>query len=91
MTSKDQDGLARASVTGSRGSEALQKLKRGEVTIDEYIDSRVDRALASLHGRVSDEQREFLRGMLRDQIAAEPLLQEYVRRIAGRAPSSWPR
>jgi hypothetical protein len=59
------------------GSEALEKLKRGELTVDQYIEDRVERALAAVPVPLTAEQRETVRETLRFQVATDPVLARY--------------
>jgi hypothetical protein len=61
------------------GSEALEKLKRGEWTVEQYIEDRVERALAGLAVPLTAEQRESVRETLRTQITTDPVVREYAR------------
>lgn len=63
---------------GLPGSAALAKLKRGESTLEEYLDERVNHAVAQLPAWLSSEQRETVRETLRFQIASDPGLEEIV-------------
>ncbi len=61
------------------GSEALEKLKRGEWTVEQYIEDRVERALGTVAVPLTAEQRESVRETLRTQAAIDPVVCEYVR------------
>lgn len=65
------------------GSEALQKLQRGELSLSEYLDSRIEAALARLGRLVTEEERELLREVLREEAVLDPVVQEYLRRATG--------
>ena len=66
---------------GSRGSEILQRLKRGEIGLEEYLDAKVDRAVERLGSLVTDDERQALRDVLREHALADPVIAEYVRRL----------
>lgn len=68
---------------GSLGSEALQKLKRGEITVEEYLDAQVEQSLARLGALVTEEERHLLREVLREEMASDPSLHESLRRLTG--------
>lgn len=68
------------------GSEALEKLKRGELTVEQYIEDRVEKALGAIPIPLSAEQQESVRETLRFQVATDPVLAEYARMTA--TPSS---
>ena len=59
-------------------SPELAKLKRGDWTLEQYLDSRVERALAKLPRWLSSEQRETVRDTLRFQMVTDPALEEIV-------------
>lgn len=61
------------------GSEALEKLKRGELTVEQYIEDRVERAVGAVQVPLTTEQRESVRETLRTQVATDPVLREYAR------------
>ena len=68
-------------------SEALAKLEAGEISLDQYLDRRVDDAVSHLEGKLSAEQLEFVRGELREQLSEDPVLVELVKRTTGSAPA----
>jgi hypothetical protein len=65
-------------------SEALQRLHRNEISLDEYLDGCVEQALSAWVGKVRPDRLEFVRQMLRDQMRSDPLLIEYIREATGR-------
>ena len=65
-------------------SEDLQRLRRNEISLDEYLDARVEQALSAWVGKVRPDRLEFVRQMLRDQMRSDPLLIEYIREATGR-------
>jgi hypothetical protein len=77
------DGPKAAASTG--GSEALGQLQRGEISVDQYLDTRVEQAVDHLKDKLSAEQLEFVRDSLREQLASDPVLVELVRRATGGA------
>ncbi|MBI3205972.1 MAG: hypothetical protein HYZ29_30830 [Myxococcales bacterium] len=68
------------------GTEALSRLERGEISVDQYLDAKVEGAVAHLDGRISGEQLEFVKTALRDQLRTDPVLSELVRRSTGSLP-----
>ncbi|HMA95521.1 MAG TPA: hypothetical protein VKP30_22685 [Polyangiaceae bacterium] len=68
-------------------SESLQKLKRGELSLDAYLDERAEEALAHVKGRVPEETLENLRFVLRERLRHDPVLIEMVRRTTGLVPN----
>lgn len=65
------------------GSDALGQLQRGEINVDQYLDTRVEHAVQHLAGRLSPEQLDFVKSTLREQLATDPVLTELVKRATG--------
>jgi len=63
------------------GGEALALLERGEISVQQYLDARVESAVAPLLSRLSSEQLEFARGELRSALETDPVLVELVRKV----------
>ena len=61
-------------------SDAFGALERGEISVDQYLDARVESAVAPLLSRLSPEQLEFVRGELRSALTTDPVLVELVRK-----------
>jgi hypothetical protein len=76
-----------AATAGGKVSAALAKLQRGELSLDQYLDGRVDDAVSHLVGKLSPDQLEFVKQSLRDQIATDPVLVELVHRTTGSVPA----
>jgi hypothetical protein len=72
-----------SAVEGPAGSDDLGRLQRGEISVDDYVDSRVEHATEHLAGKLPTEQLEFVKNALREQIATDPVLLELVRRATG--------
>ncbi len=70
------------------GSAELSSLQRGELSLDQYLDSRVSAATQHLSGKISPDQLEFVKQSLREQMATDPVLVELVQRTTGAAPAS---
>jgi hypothetical protein len=66
-----------------RESEALVRLERGEIGLDEYLDIRVADAVSHLHGKLGAEQLEFVKQSLRAELETDPVLIELVQRATG--------
>ncbi|HMA91955.1 MAG TPA: hypothetical protein VKP30_04670 [Polyangiaceae bacterium] len=69
-------------------SESLRKLKRGEMSLDEYLDERVEIALAHIRGRVPADKLESIRVVLREKLQYDPVLVDMVHRTTGLRPRS---
>ena len=68
---------------GAAGSDAFQALERGELSVAQYLDVRVETALAPLLSKLSPEQLEFVRSELRSALETDPVLVELVRKTTG--------
>lgn len=61
-------------------SDELARHRSGDLTLEEYLDTRADRAVAHLEGIVSTEQLETIRGVIREQLTTRPDLVELLKR-----------
>ena len=71
--------------TGAQGSDALGQLQRGEISVEQYLETRVEQAVEHLQSKLSAEQLDFVKSSLREQLSADPMLAELVRRATGGA------
>lgn len=71
----------------STTDDVLQQLQRGEITLDEFLDRRVELALAHIRGRVSEERLVMLREVMREHVRTDPVVVELVRRATGQIPT----
>jgi hypothetical protein len=62
------------------GSEDLARLSRGEISLDQYLEARVEQAVAHLTQKLSPGELEYVRDVLREQLGSDPVLTELVRR-----------
>jgi hypothetical protein len=67
-------------------SEAVRRLDRGEITLDDYLDERAEDALAHLKGKLPESTLANLRFVLREKLRTDPVLVEAVRRSTGMTP-----
>ena len=79
---------ATAGASGAKASEALGGLQRGEISLDQYLDTRVNEATSHLAGKLSPDQLEFVKHSLREQMATDPVLVELVQRTTGSVPTT---
>lgn len=85
--STSQSGQASAlRVVEPQESASLRKVKRGEMSLDEYLDEQVESALDHLRGRIPQEKLDSIRIVLREKLQYDPLLLELVRRTTGQTP-----
>lgn len=80
-------GSTTSPATGRAASEQLERLRRGEITLDEYLDFRADEGVRHLKGLISDEQLELVRETIRDHAEMDPVFVELIRRATGLEPS----
>lgn len=74
---------AAAAERAAGSSDAFAALERGEIGVEQYLDARVESAVAPLVSRLSPEQLEFVRSELRTALATDPVLLELVRKSTG--------
>ncbi len=72
----------------SRGSQALQRLKRGEITLDDYLDDRADAAVAHLRQLITADQLSIVRETIRNELTSDPELVELIRETTGQTPTA---
>jgi hypothetical protein len=72
----------------SAASDVFLALERGELSVEQYLDARVESAVAPLVSKLSPEQLEFVRGELRGALETDPVLVELVRKTTGSASSA---
>lgn len=79
-------GVAPVGAVGAtEGGDAFLALERGEISIEQYLDARVEGAVAPLVSKLSPEQLEFVRAELRAALETDPVLVELVRKTTGGA------
>jgi hypothetical protein len=71
---------AKVEATKVEASQALSALSRGELSLEQYLDVRVEEAVSHLKSQLPAEQLDFVRGTLRAQLESDPVLVELVRR-----------
>jgi hypothetical protein len=78
-----------ASATGvaeaGRATDVFGALERGEINVEQYLDARIEAAVAPLVSRLSPDQLEFVRAELRSALETDPVLVELVRKTTGGA------
>jgi hypothetical protein len=84
---KDFSVESATAVEQAQGSDQLDQLGRGELSLEQYLDARVADATAHLEGKLAAEQLEFVKRSLRQQLATDPVLVELIRRATGSAPA----
>ena len=87
-TESEKFELSTEGVDRAEGAELLERVQRGEVQLDAYLDVRVNDAVGHLEGKLSPEQLDFVREELREQLRNDPVLIELVRRATGQTPEA---
>jgi hypothetical protein len=67
-------------------SQLLSQLERGEISVDAYVQARVDEAVRPFEGRISDEQLKLVRDALSAEVGNDPVVVELVQRATAGAP-----
>jgi hypothetical protein len=70
------------------GPSAVERVRAGEISVDQYLDIKVNEATAHLAGKLPADQLAFVQSSLREQLAADPVLVELVERASGATPPS---
>jgi hypothetical protein len=80
--------LEPATTSGPRApAELLSRLERGEISVDAYVQARVDQAVQAFEGRMAPEQLQLVRDALAEQMQTDPVVIELVRRATAGAPA----
>lgn len=66
-------------------SSDVARVRAGEISIDQYLDLKVDEATRGLEG-VGAENLKAIKSMLRDQLSTDPALADLVQSATGHAP-----
>ncbi len=74
-------GVESSGVVASGESEQVL-LRAGKISVDEYVDLVVDRALSHLTGRLSAPRLALMREVLKNQVAQDPHLVSLTERVA---------
>jgi hypothetical protein len=85
MAAKTSTPAAAASPRATE-SEELQRLQRGELSLNEYLDAQVEQGVRHVQGLVTAEQLEIIKEVLREELATAPDLIELVRLATGQEP-----
>jgi hypothetical protein len=69
-------------------SDALQAHLDGRLSLDEYLDAQVQRAVAHLRDHVTGERLQLIKEVLREQVVQSPGFRELLERAGVRLPSA---
>ncbi|SRR6266536_4317259 len=78
--------VSRVAETEAAAPSSLDRLRAGQISLDEYLDIQVHRATAHLDGRLNADQLSFIRDSLREQLSSDPVLVDLVKSAAGAVP-----
>ena len=70
-----------AAARSSGVSDPLERLRRGEITLDAYLDFRAEEGVKGLAGLFPVEKVGMIREVLREQLANDPTLVASVERL----------
>jgi hypothetical protein len=74
------EATAGAQAESASGSDALSRLRSGQISTDQYLEDRIDHAVGHLTAQLSPEQLQFVKDTLREQLSQDPVLVELARR-----------
>jgi hypothetical protein len=83
MSVSGRQGAAKLSVVQRPGSESLEKFRAGELTLEQYLDERVEKSLAHIKGKVTANVLAQVRETVRESLRTDPVLVESVRQTTG--------
>jgi hypothetical protein len=69
-------------------SDALQAHLDGRLSLDEYLDAQVQGAVGHLRDRVSEEQLQLIKEVLREQVVQSPGFRELLERAGVQLPAA---
>ena len=78
--------VGKATATEAVAPASLDQVRSGAVTINQYLDRKVNEATSHLTGRLNAEQLSFVRNSLREQLSSDPALIDLVKAATGHLP-----
>jgi hypothetical protein len=82
-------GVEKAARTeGATALSPAEQVRAGQMDLNTYLETRVQEATRHLEGKAPRSVIEQVQGMLREQLAHDPALQEMVREATGIAPTA---
>lgn len=69
-------------------ASAVDRLCRGEISMDEYVDECVEEGTRHLQGKISAHRLAVVRQVIREQMETDPALADYVAKMVGFARAS---
>jgi hypothetical protein len=83
-----ESSIAVSAAAGPQVSAELQRLRDGSLSLEQYLDLQVERAVSHLKGQLSSRRLELIKGVLREQISSSPALVELMKRAGVPLPDS---
>ncbi|MFO0658543.1 MAG: transglutaminase domain-containing protein [Polyangiaceae bacterium] len=80
-------GSSGVSTTASAEMSPADRVRSGQLSVDAYINLRVDEATKHLASRLGPGDLARVKSMLREQLSTDPALVELVQRATGQTPS----
>jgi hypothetical protein len=77
-----------ARAEGAKALSPAEQVRSGQMDLNTYLETRVQEATRHLEGKAPKAVIEQVQGVLREQLAHDPALQEMVREATGHAPST---
>jgi hypothetical protein len=65
-----------------------ERVRAGELSMNDYIDLRVNEATQHLEGKLGPNDLSSIRGMLREQMLVDPAIQDMIKAATGSFPAS---
>lgn len=78
--------LATTGAQATNAAEVLKQVRSGEMSLNAYLEVRVDEAVEHLDGSLTSEQMDYIKQQLRNQLHDDPVLTDLVRRATGKRP-----
>lgn len=70
----------------AEATNLVERVRSGELTVEQYLDHRVNEATSHLAGKLAPDQLAFVQNSLREQLATDPVLVDLVRGATGAIP-----
>lgn len=82
------NGSAHARLLEDGGSDALKKLKRGELSLDEYLDLQADLGVRNLEKLLDPDALKAVRDVVRAELSNDPVVAEMIAELTGQGDVS---
>jgi hypothetical protein len=65
---------------------SLERLRRGDMSLDEYLDEQVELAIGQLPFKLTHVRIAELRVALRETLRTDPVMTELIEQVTGQSP-----